>query len=101
MAVVGRRGHLDNQTVVRTLVPCIRDAKARRQIILITHNPNLAVVCDANQVVYSLIDRDAGHQVQYLTGSIEDPTFNERLVDVLEGTKPAFDQRDAKYRFGR
>jgi len=42
--------NLDNQTVFRTLVPCIKDAKKRRQIIMATHNPNLAVVCDAEQI---------------------------------------------------
>src|SRR6185436_17061751 len=39
--------NLDNQTVYGTLVPCIKDAKKRRQIVIVTHNANLAVVCDA------------------------------------------------------
>ena len=39
--------NLDNQTVYDVLVPCIKEAKKRRQIIIVTHNPNLAVVCDA------------------------------------------------------
>ncbi len=43
--------NLDNQTVFKTLVPCIKDAKKRRQIVMVTHNPNLAVVCDAEQVI--------------------------------------------------
>lgn len=30
-------------------------------------------------------------------GSIEDADMNRRIVDVLEGTRPAFDQRDARY----
>jgi hypothetical protein len=30
-------------------------------------------------------------------GSIESPAINRYLVDVLEGTRPAFDNRDAKY----
>jgi hypothetical protein len=33
----------------------------------------------------------------YTTGAIEDPTITQLIVDVLEGTKPAFDLRDAKY----
>lgn len=93
--------NLDNQTVVRTLVPCIRDAKVRRQIILVTHNPNLAVVCDASQVVHASISRDGTHSVRYSSGSIEDPSFSQHLVDVLEGTKAAFDTRDSKYEAGR
>jgi len=35
--------------------------------------------------------------VSYLTGSIEDPAVNQKIVDILEGTRPAFDKRDDKY----
>lgn len=90
--------NLDNHTVVRTLVPCVKDAKKRRQIVIVTHNPNLAVVCDAEQVVYCEIHKDAGNQIEYEGGSIEDPVTNKRILDVLEGTRPAFDYRDARYR---
>jgi hypothetical protein len=89
--------NLDNQTVVRTLVPCVKDAKERRQIVIVTHNPNLAVVCDADQVVYAEMHKDLGNEIRYESGSIEDPTINRRILDVLEGTRPAFDQRDARY----
>lgn len=41
--------NLDNQTIATMLVPAIKYAKKRRQIIIVTHNPNLAVVCDADQ----------------------------------------------------
>ena len=57
--------NLDNQTVYRTLVPSMRDARLRRQIVVVTHNPNLAVVCDADQVIYSAIDKDHGNAVTY------------------------------------
>lgn len=89
--------NLDNQTVYRTLVPCIKNAKKRRQIILVTHNPNLAVVCDAEQVIYSQINKEQKNEVIYETGSLEDPEINSRVIDVLEGTRPAFDKRDDKY----
>jgi hypothetical protein len=89
--------NLDNQTIVKTLVPCMKDAKKRRQIILVTHNPNLAVVCDAEQVVYAELRKSAGNEIYYESGSIEDPRINQRIIDVLEGTKPAFEQRDARY----
>lgn len=82
--------NLDNQTVYKTLVPCIKDAKQRRQIIMVTHNPNLAVVCDAEQVIYAEIQKENGNAVSYSSGSIENPNINRRIVDVLEGTKPAF-----------
>jgi len=89
--------NLDNQTVVRTLVPCMKDAKKRRQIVMVTHNPNLAVVCDAEQVIYAEINKQLDNEVTYISGSIEDPVINKKIVDVLEGTRPAFDKRDSKY----
>jgi predicted ATPase len=89
--------NLDNQSVFRLLVPCIKNVRNRRQIILVTHNPNLAVVCDAEQVVHAFIDKENGNRVTYTSGAIENPTINEKVVDVLEGTWPAFRNRSIKY----
>lgn len=90
--------NLDNESVFRMLVPCIKQAKERRQVIIVTHNPNLAVVCDADQIIYSEMNKSAGNRITYTTGAIENPTINQHIVDVLEGTRPAFDVRDAKYK---
>jgi len=89
--------NLDNQSVVTMLVPAIKYAKERRQVIIVTHNPNLAVVCDADQIIHASLDRADGNRVTYTTGSIEEPIMTQLIVDVLEGTKPAFDVRDARY----
>lgn len=89
--------NLDNQTITAMLVPAIKAAKERRQIIIVTHNPNLAVVCDADQVIHARLDKTDGNRVTYTSGAIENPTMTQLIVDVLEGTKPAFDLRDAKY----
>jgi energy-coupling factor transporter ATP-binding protein EcfA2 len=89
--------NLDNETVAELLVPAVRYAKERRQIILVTHNPNLTVVCDADQVIHADIDKSDGNRITYTAGAIEDPSITQLIVDVLEGTKPAFDVRDAKY----
>ena len=89
--------NLDNQTIATVLVPAIKYAKKRRQIILVTHNPNLAVVCDADQVIHAQNDKTAGNRVVYTSGAIENPTITKLIMDVLEGTKPAFDLRDAVY----
>lgn len=61
------------------------------------HNPNLAVVCDADQIIYAHLDKKAGKAVTYTSGAIENPVINHMVIDVLEGTRPAFDNRDAKY----
>lgn len=92
--------NLDSQTVYRLLIPVIKEVKKRRQIIMVTHSPNIAVVCDAEQIVHAFIDRSSGNQVVYTMGSIESPQINKYLVDVLEGTRPAFDNRGSKYYAG-
>lgn len=89
--------NLDNETVVSLLVPVLTEAKKRRQIIMVTHNPNLAVVCDAEQIIWSHFDRSNGQKISYIAGAIENPKINSQVVKVLEGTKPAFDNRRIKY----
>lgn len=90
--------NLDNQSVARILVEFIKGAKKRRQIILVTHNPNLAVVADAEQVVYVSLDKSNAKNVfSAVSGSIENDFINKKIVDVLEGTMPAFDKRRLRY----
>ena len=89
--------NLDNQTVYDLLVPCIKDARQRRQIIIVTHNPNLAVVCDADQVIHADLDKASRYKMSYTSGGIENPAINKAIVDILEGTMPAFKNRDSKY----
>jgi predicted ATPase len=88
--------NLDNQTIFSLLVPTIKRASRRRQIIMVTHNPNLAVVCDADQVICAQMDA-SGSQIRYFSGAIESPDINTKLLDILEGTRQAFDNRDRKY----
>jgi hypothetical protein len=89
--------NLDNQTVYNVLVPCLREARERRQVIIVTHNPNLAIVCDADQVIHCHMDKKNRNKVTYTSGAIENPAINRLTIDVLEGTRPAFDRRDSKY----
>lgn len=89
--------NLDNQSVAKILVPFIRKAKTNRQIILVTHNPNLAVVSDAEQVIFVNIDKENDYTFEFESGSIENRDINERIVQVLEGAMPAFNKRKQKY----
>lgn len=88
--------NLDNQSIFNKLVPCILEAKKKRQIIIVTHNPNLAVACDAEQIIYCSLS-DGECKITYETGSIENPTMKQHIIDVLEGTIPAFSLRQEKY----
>lgn len=89
--------NLDNHSVANVLVPFIRRAKQKRQIILVTHNPNLAVVADAEQIIWVDIDKKEKNKFQYISGSIENREVNTRIVNVLEGAMPAFNKRKQKY----
>lgn len=88
--------NLDNQSVYNKLVPCICAAKQKRQVIIVTHNPNIAVACDAEQIICCKMDKNT-HKITYLSGAIEDQEIKQNVVDILEGTMPAFDLRRRKY----
>lgn len=88
--------NLDNETVYGVLVPAIAEARSRRQILLVTHNPNLAVAADADQIIRARHDKVAG-KITYVTGGLEHPTIAGAVIDVLEGTRPAFSIREQKY----
>lgn len=90
--------NLDNRTVFRVVGACLREARRRRQIILVTHNPNLAVACDADQIIVADHLGAGDRSVVYVSGSIENPQINKMLLEVLEGTQPAFENRNQKYR---
>ena len=89
--------NLDNQTIYNVLVQLIRNAKKKRQVIIVTHNPNLAVVCDSEQIICANFDTSTDPKINYISGAIENPKINAKIVDILEGTMPAFKNREDKY----
>lgn len=89
--------NLDNQTVYSMLVPIIQRAKERRQIIMVTHNANLAVCCDAEQILHAEFNRVDQFALTYSSGALESSHINKSVLNVLEGTTPAFDNRRGKY----
>ena len=88
--------NLDNQTIFKVLVKCIKIAKQRRQVIMVTHNPNLAVVCDAEQIIYADCDK-TNRCFTYVSGAMESPQIKSLVITILEGTEPAFVNRQRKY----
>lgn len=98
-------GNLNNQSIVKHLVPVFKAAKERRQIVIVTHNPNIAVVCDAEQIIHCEMDQGGSYRVRYSTGALENPKFNNLSLDLLEGTADALGARvhtyDAMARNGR
>lgn len=90
--------NLDNQGVFELLAQFIIKAKDIRQIIIVTHNPNLAVVCDADQIIHVKIEKTNKNKVVIKSGGLENPEINETVIDILEGTLKAFGLRDSTYK---
>lgn len=99
-------GNLDNSSVYKQLVPYIRKAKKRRQIILITHNPNLVVATDAEQIIIATAERPSGQpypRLRYDSGGLEhsvpgdDLGVREAVCLLLEGGEDAFRARENRY----
>lgn len=90
--------NLDNQSVAEILVPYIKRAKKFRQIIMVTHNPNLAIVSDAEQIIFMDIDKENDYEISFDAGAIENKVINNHIVNILEGKMKAFDNRRVKYR---
>lgn len=91
--------NLDNQSVFRILVQFIKKAKEKRQIIIVTHNPNLAVACNAEQIVHvSMMKEDNENLISFISGSLENPIINSAVIDILEGTYPALNTRTNTYK---
>lgn len=89
--------NLDNESIYKILVQFIKQTKKRRQVILVTHNPNLAIVGDSEQLIYINIDKKHKNKVSFESGAIENPKINEYASKILEGTIKAFDIRRLKY----
>ncbi len=64
---------------------------------MVTHNPNLAVVADAEQIIYVNLNKDDNYTFSTVMGSIENKDVNKKIVEVLEGAMPAFSKRKDKY----
>ncbi len=89
--------NLDNQFIMNELVPLVRQIKKSRQIILSTHNANLVVNADAEQVIVARLD---GKKRDYVSGGIENKFINKSIKEILEGGEEAFRSRENKYGMG-
>ena len=86
--------HLDNRFIFNELVPAFRSAKKRRQIIIATHNANLVVNTDAEQII---VAESLEGTIRYSCGAIEDLDIRHKITQLLEGGESAFKKREEKY----
>jgi hypothetical protein len=108
--------NLDNRTIYVELNDYIKRCKHRRQIIMISHNANLVVNADAENVIVANQNGENDNEnkesrFEYVNGSLEN-TFNEQdekgilykkgirehVCEILEGGVDAFKKREKKYR---
>ena len=93
--------NLDPKSIFEELVARFRKAKLHRQIIIVTHNANLIVNADADQVIVASCGPhhpDALPNLTYESGSLEDAHIRAKVCDILEGGEQAFRDRAMRLR---
>lgn len=95
--------NLDPRSVYDELLPRFRRAKLRRQIIVVTHNANLIVNGDADQVIVATAGPHRPGQlpeISYDSGGLENERIRRKVCDILEGGEEAFRDRARRLRVG-
>lgn len=109
---------LDNRAIYKDLVKYLRKKKTERQIIIVTHNPNVVVGADSELIIianqHGKDSPNINHiKFQYKSGSLENTYsfidtkecildkqgIREHVCEILEGGKEAFEKRERKYGF--
>ena len=110
---------LDNRSIYDELVAFIRHKKYDRQIIIVTHNANIVVGSDAEEIIVANQDGanspNESFRFEYRSGSIENNNvlyategnvkkgilnskgIQGHVCEILEGGKEAFNVRKNKY----
>lgn len=81
---------LDNHLIYGLVVQQIRSNKQRRQLIVVTHNPNIVVNGDA-ELIHVLDFNNQCHLKQ--TGSLQEHDMRQEVCQVMEGGSEAFERR--------
>lgn len=87
--------NLDSEFIFQTFVPVLRRAKERRQVIIVTHNANIAVLGDAEQLI--VFKSNSDHSKVVARGSIDDLEAKDAACKILEGAREAFTRRAKIY----
>jgi putative AbiEii toxin of type IV toxin-antitoxin system len=93
--------NLDPESVYSELVKLFRQASDRRQVIMVTHNANLVVNTEVDQVIVASCGAlEAGRlpALRYLSGGLEDSHVRDAVCQILEGGEEAFRDRARRLR---
>jgi energy-coupling factor transporter ATP-binding protein EcfA2 len=93
--------NLDPKSVFDELVALFIEAKTKRQVIIVTHNANLVINTDADQIIIA----SAGPHptgglppITYVAGGLENAAIRKSVCDILEGGEAAFRERARRLR---
>lgn len=93
--------NLDPKSVFEELVGLFIEAKSNRQVIMVTHNANLVINTDADQII---IAESGPHPhgalppITYQSGGLENAEIRKAVCDILEGGEGAFQERARRLR---
>jgi len=87
---------LDARAISKHIVNFIKEEKTKRQIIIASHNANLVVCGDSEEVVVSNKSGGRNPAFKYFTGAIENLEIRDEIIEVLEGGKDALAKRRDK-----
>lgn len=109
--------NLDNRTIYDLLCTIIKEKKKERQIIIVSHNANLVVATDSENIIVANQEGQdpqkdkSQYRFEYINGGLEysflkdenikgilyQQGIKEHVCDILEGGNEAFKQRERKY----
>lgn len=90
---------LDNHLIYDLIVTQLREIKQKRQVLVVTHNANIVVNGDAENVI--VLDVSSGQTQIVIQGGLQEPSIRDEICRVMEGGKEAFDQRYKRINAGR
>lgn len=96
--------NLDNKSVYNDLVNDLKTVKKNRQIIMATHNPNLVINTDSEQVIIASFEESEeaiNPKITYQSGALENVKIKKLVCDILEGGDVAFMKREKRYNIKR
>lgn len=86
---------LDNRFIYQHLIHTVRRLKEKKQVIFVTHNANIPVCGDAENVMCLTSDNENGWMDK--CGSLENDKVQKRIIEILEGGEESFKMRLNKY----
>lgn len=85
---------LDNQVIYNEIITEVKKRKPEVQFIFATHNANIPVLGDSEQVIAVSYDEK---EIKVESGSVDNKGIQNKIVDIMEGGQEAFNKRTQIY----